>query len=911
MKTRLYWSYATRSLARGGQRTLLAVLCVAVGVLAIVAIQLVISAIDAGVSDNARRLNGADVVGAASGTAPLSTQQLTILDRLKARGTITTYSVVDAQTMRVRGSAANPSLLAVDPAHFPLAGGVVITTPSGSHLSTLLHGTTVVVTTRLAQQLAVGVGGRLHIFAQDGRAATVTVGGIAASAGVLQGPLMVIARDTYARLPSTLAQPFAYNDIYIDVPGHTDARAARVAALVRRTFALDSVATTKSTLDGYRSQIASGRYFVQIVGLLVLLIGGMGIMNTMQVALRRRRTEIAMLKAMGYRRRDLYALFGLEAGLIGLAGGLIGAALGSAVSAFIKGLVENLLGVVWPTVIDARILAAGIALGAGTALIFGLWPIVQASEWRPQVVLRGLAADVGRASRGLTAALAALLALLFVALAAGILGNLSLALEAIVGMGIAVAVLSLVFALVVAAIGVLPVPDSVRARNLAPVGLVLLLAPGVTVAQPAVGVLLLVAAVLGLLVVLLPRTWRWTVKLALRRIGRQRARTVGTLLTLCIGVFAIGLVLTLDQDVQTLFTQRVFGHDVRVGIIVSQGDRAAVQRELDRTPGLTHEEVDTISPAHPLALNGRPFGALVHAALTAKSGHTYTTSDLIQSFSGVEGHDLAGHHPPDPAVYTIVRGAHDRGIGRNLTAVDVGTRNALLLVYLSGPPFNLRLGDTMTVAGPEGPAHVTLHIVGFFGSPVSREPIQADKSVVSLLVRGAPADAFYATLLPKTATASLDRIQGAVPNAQIYGPGDVLSSVVDVLNKLTLVLLVIASLALLAGIVLIANTVALTLLERRRELGILKAVGYTSRDVLGAVLVENGAIGVVGGMLAMLLVAAVAPLIGHAVYNQPFSVPVPLMLAAIPLTAAICMAVAAAVAWRATSVRPLEVLRYE
>jgi len=132
-----------------------------------------------------------------------------------------------------------------------------------------------------------------------------------------------------------------------------------------------------------------------------------------------------------------------------------------------------------------------------------------------------------------------------------------------------------------------------------------------------------------------------------------------------------------------------------------------------------------------------------------------------------------------------------------------------------------------------------------------------------------------------------------------------------VLNKLTLVLLVIASLALLAGIVLIANTVALALLERRRELGILKAVGYTSRDVLDAVLVENGAIGVVGGMLAMLLVAAVAPLLGHAVYNQPFSVPVPLMLAAIPLTAAICMAVAAAVAWSATRVRPLEVLRYE
>ena len=41
MKLGLYWSYATRSLIRGGQRTVLAVFCVAVGVMAIVALQLV------------------------------------------------------------------------------------------------------------------------------------------------------------------------------------------------------------------------------------------------------------------------------------------------------------------------------------------------------------------------------------------------------------------------------------------------------------------------------------------------------------------------------------------------------------------------------------------------------------------------------------------------------------------------------------------------------------------------------------------------------------------------------------------------------------------------------------------------------------------------------------------------------
>src|SRR5258708_8348267 len=59
---------------------------------------------------------------------------------------------------------------------------------------------------------------------------------------------------------------------------------------------------------------------------MALLIGGVGIVNTMQVLLSRRKLEIAMLKTTGYRRFDLYLLFGLEAGLVGLSGGIVGAA---------------------------------------------------------------------------------------------------------------------------------------------------------------------------------------------------------------------------------------------------------------------------------------------------------------------------------------------------------------------------------------------------------------------------------------------------------------------------------------------------------------------------------------------------------------------------------------------------------
>ena len=108
------------------------------------------------------------------------------------------------------------------------------------------------------------------------------------------------------------------------------------------------------------------------------------------------------------------------------------------------------------------------------------------------------------------------------------------------------------------------------------------------------------------------------------------------------------------------------------------------------------------------------------------------------------------------------------------------------------------------------------------------------------------------------------------------------------------------------------------MLERRRELGILKAMGHTSRSVLGEVLIENGAIGFMGGLLAMLLVATVTPLLGQTVFADAssgaastFGTPAPIVLGIVPTTAIACMLVAAGVAWRATRVRPLEVLRYE
>src|SRR5215472_12729766 len=91
MKTKLYWAFATRSLRRGGQRTLLAILCIAVGVLAIVSLQLVGNMVNTSLTGNIRDLNGGDLVFT---DYHLSTDQLAYFDQLHTQGIISSYTAV-------------------------------------------------------------------------------------------------------------------------------------------------------------------------------------------------------------------------------------------------------------------------------------------------------------------------------------------------------------------------------------------------------------------------------------------------------------------------------------------------------------------------------------------------------------------------------------------------------------------------------------------------------------------------------------------------------------------------------------------------------------------------------------------------------------------------------------------------
>jgi hypothetical protein len=137
--------------------------------------------------------------------------------------------------------------------------------------------------------------------------------------------------------------------------------------------------------------IASVRRYLRVVeivlaavGIIALVVAGLGIGNAMLAAVRERRREIGVLKAIGARDRDIYRVYLIEAGTLGFVGGLVGTFLGWGIADAV-GLVVNrylsqqgLEGV--QLSLPVPLVVGGIAGATLLALVAGTLPALRAAR---------------------------------------------------------------------------------------------------------------------------------------------------------------------------------------------------------------------------------------------------------------------------------------------------------------------------------------------------------------------------------------------------------------------------------------------------------------------------------------------------------------------------------------------------
>jgi len=125
------------------------------------------------------------------------------------------------------------------------------------------------------------------------------------------------------------------------------------------------------------------------IALISLLVGGIGITNTMFTSVLERTKEIGIMKAIGAENHDILLIFLFEAGLLGLVGGIIGAALGLGLALSVSALANAALGNVILSVSPSMpLIFSSITFSLIIGVVSGIVPALQASKLNPVDALR-------------------------------------------------------------------------------------------------------------------------------------------------------------------------------------------------------------------------------------------------------------------------------------------------------------------------------------------------------------------------------------------------------------------------------------------------------------------------------------------------------------------------------------------
>jgi putative ABC transport system permease protein len=151
------------------------------------------------------------------------------------------------------------------------------------------------------------------------------------------------------------------------------------------------VESPESSLESLNSTLFAVQLFVYIIASISLFVGGIGIMNTMYTAVLERTKEIGIMKSIGAKNSDIFSIFLIESGILGMVGGLIGILLGLGFAYGLAAAGRAALGV---ELIQAQV-SIGVIIGSlvfsfvlGT--VFGVTPAYQASQLQPVESLRSV-----------------------------------------------------------------------------------------------------------------------------------------------------------------------------------------------------------------------------------------------------------------------------------------------------------------------------------------------------------------------------------------------------------------------------------------------------------------------------------------------------------------------------------------
>ena len=149
------------------------------------------------------------------------------------------------------------------------------------------------------------------------------------------------------------------------------------------------VTTPQATLDTVNGVLAGIQVFIVLIAAVSIIVGGIGIVNTMTTSVLERKKEIGIMKAIGAKNSDIFYQFFIEAGLLGFIGGLAGVIAGVLIGYLGTLSISQFIGATTQPEINIGLIIAALAGSFIIGSIAGIVPAMRAARQNPVDALRG------------------------------------------------------------------------------------------------------------------------------------------------------------------------------------------------------------------------------------------------------------------------------------------------------------------------------------------------------------------------------------------------------------------------------------------------------------------------------------------------------------------------------------------
>ncbi|MDW5551789.1 ABC transporter permease [Methanosarcina sp.] len=148
-----------------------------------------------------------------------------------------------------------------------------------------------------------------------------------------------------------------------------------------------SVTASKSLADSVTEMMSSMTLFLGAIAAVSLLVGAVGIANTMFTSVLEKTKEIGTMKAIGAKNRDILMIFLFNSAMVGLVGGILGVVLGSFVSSGLQTMMgSDMTG--GGSGVSFSLMLEGLSLAVLIGVVSGVVPAYRASKLKPVDALR-------------------------------------------------------------------------------------------------------------------------------------------------------------------------------------------------------------------------------------------------------------------------------------------------------------------------------------------------------------------------------------------------------------------------------------------------------------------------------------------------------------------------------------------